>query len=37
MADKIPNDRLLLYKGLGHASYEEGKDFNKHVKDFLLS
>lgn len=37
MAEKIPNGRLLLYKGLGHASYEEGKDFNKHVKDFLLS
>ena len=37
MADKIPNSRLILYKGLGHASYEEGKDFNKQVIDFLLS
>ena len=37
MADKIPNSRLIHYKGLGHASYEEGKDFNKQVIDFLLS
>ncbi len=37
MAEKIPNSRLHIYKGLGHASYEEGKDFNEQVKSFLLN
>ena len=26
---------LLLYEGLGHAAYEEARDFNKVVLDFL--
>lgn len=37
MAEKIPDSRLIMYEGLGHATYEEGKDFNKQVKDFLLN
>ena len=36
MAEKIPNSWLILYEGLGHASYEESKTFNQQVKDFLL-
>lgn len=37
MADKIPNNHVLIYQGLGHATYEEGKDFNKQVLDFLAN
>lgn len=29
--------RLYLYRGLGHAAYEEAKDFNKRVLDFFRS
>lgn len=36
MAEKISGSRLLIYKGLGHAAYGEGKDFNQQVIDFLL-
>ena len=36
MDEKIPDNRLIIYKGLGHAAYEEGRDFNQQVKDFLL-
>ena len=35
MADNIPINHLLIYSGLGHAAYEEGKDFNNQVLDFL--
>ncbi len=35
MASKIPNSELYIYKGLGHAAYEEGKDFNERVMSFL--
>lgn len=31
----IPNSRLKLYPKLGHATYEEAKDFNKVVLDFF--
>lgn len=37
MVEKIPNNQVLVYNGLGHAVYEEAKDFNKQVKDFLLN
>jgi len=36
MADQIDGNKLVLYKGLGHGAYEEGKDFNRQVMDFLL-
>ncbi len=32
----IPGSRLHLYPGLGHAAYEEAKDFNRRVFDFLM-
>lgn len=35
IADKIKNSELYLYKDLGHALYEEAKDFNKRVQEFL--
>ncbi len=31
----ISGSRLYIYPGLGHAAYEEAKDFNKRVFDFL--
>lgn len=36
MAEKIPHKRIVIYHGLGHAAYEEARDFNRLVKDFLL-
>ncbi len=35
IADNIQGSELHLYKGLGHAAYEEAKDFNKRVMQFL--
>ena len=35
MADGIPNSVLFLYPDLGHAAYEEAKDFNRRVFAFL--
>ena len=32
---KIPNARLLMYVQWGHGLYEEAKDFNRKVLDFL--
>lgn len=37
MAEKVSGSRLIIYKGLGHGAYEEGKDFNRQVIDFLLN
>lgn len=34
IADKIKNCELFIYKGLGHAAYEEARDFNKRVQNF---
>lgn len=31
----IKNSELFIYEGLGHAAYEEAKDFNVRVFDFL--
>lgn len=31
----IPDSRLYLYPGLGHAVYEEAKDFNERIYRFL--
>lgn len=36
IADKISGSRLFIYNGLGHAAYEEAKDFNERVLDFLI-
>ena len=33
----IAGSELFMYPGLGHAAYEEAKDFNKKVLDFLKS
>ncbi|MDO5784525.1 MAG: alpha/beta hydrolase [Eubacteriales bacterium] len=35
LAEKIRNSELLIYKGLGHAAYEEAKDFNERVLNFI--
>ena len=35
MKEWIPNSELYIYKGLGHAAYEEAVDLNKRVFDFL--
>ncbi len=35
MAARIPDSTLYLYPGLGHALYEEAKDFNRRVFAFL--
>lgn len=35
LADKIKKSKLHIYNGLGHAAYEESKDFNKRILDFL--
>ncbi len=35
IADKL-KCKLYLYEELGHAAYEEAKDFNKQVYEFLL-
>lgn len=34
-AKQIQNSELFLYEGLGHAAYEEAKDFNSRVIAFL--
>lgn len=36
MAEKINGSKLIIYEGLGHGAYEETKDFNRQVMDFLL-
>ncbi len=35
MAEKIRDSRLYIYEELGHAAYEEAKDFHQRVMDFL--
>ena len=36
LSDKIRNCELFIYKTLGHATYEEAKDFNDRVLYFLM-
>ena len=36
MNEKIKNSELYIYKGLGHAAYEEARDFISRIYDFLL-
>ena len=35
IAAKISHSELFIYNGLGHAAYEEAKDFNERVLNFL--
>lgn len=35
LAEAIPGSVLHLYEGLGHGAYEEARDFNRRVADFL--
>ena len=35
IAEEIPNARLYIYDQWGHGLYEEAKDFNRLVLDFL--
>lgn len=35
IALKIPHSKLIVYKGLGHMTYEEAADFNQQVIKFL--
>lgn len=36
MKDKIKDSELYVYKDLGHAAYEEAKDFNSRIYNFLI-
>lgn len=35
IAERICDSELFMYKGLGHATYEEAKDFNVRVLNFF--
>lgn len=35
IAEKIKGSKLFMYEGLGHGLYEEAKNFNSRVLDFL--
>lgn len=35
LAEAIPDSRLVLYEGLGHAAYEEAKEFHPQVMEFF--
>lgn len=35
LAENIENSTLFIYENLGHALYEEARDFNNRIKDFL--
>lgn len=35
LADKIKMCELFIYNGLGHAAYEEAKDFHNRILDYL--
>ena len=37
IAKRISNSKLIIFKGLGHSAYEESKDFNTQVLNFLNS
>lgn len=37
IAKRIKDSELFIYKGLGHAAYEEAKDFNVRILNFLNS
>ena len=35
IAGKIKNSELIIYEGFGHGVYDEAKDFNRRVLEFL--
>ena len=35
IAEKIPGAQLYMYEEYGHGVYEEAKDFNRRVLEFL--
>lgn len=35
IAEKIPDSKLVIFEGLGHMAYEEARDFNNQVLNFL--
>lgn len=37
IADQIKGSELYLYRNLGHAAYEEAKDFNSRLIEFMRS
>jgi len=37
IAGKIENSKLIIYKGFEHGVYEEAKDFNRQILEFLRS
>lgn len=37
LAQQIKHSELYLYEGLGHAAYEEAKDFHQRVLSFLIT
>ena len=37
LAQRIPGSELVMYPDLGHGLYEEAKDFNQVIVDFLVS
>lgn len=37
LSSKIKDRELFIYKGLGHAIYEEAKDFNNRILNFLCN
>lgn len=37
LAERISGSQLVMYPEYGHALYEEAKDFNRRVFDFLIS
>lgn len=37
IAERIPGSKLIIFNGLGHMAYEEAKDFNTKVLNFLDS
>jgi len=37
IANKVKNNKLIIFKGFGHSVYEEARDFNTQVLEFLRS
>lgn len=37
ISKSIKDCKVFIYQGLGHAVYEEAKDFNKRVLEFMVS
>ena len=37
MKEKIEHSEIYIYKGLGHAAYDEAKDFYNRVYEFLTN